>query len=186
MIHRTSSVCGFCTFESAHQQWGPLSRCSQSVGRADTHSTCAQEGELGQKFSGGQSVAVGCQPGALEELNFYLSLDPLSFDREKSEGTEKTPQSHPPRPWEVRHTGAKRRQPRAGRAPRCQCQTPRLNRHRKLLPLPWGSWFRLGDGRERNDDTVSALQGEAGMAPGVIPAISQVRRYEGKHIFLAN
>lgn len=37
---------------------------------------------------------------------------------------------------------------------------PRLNRHRKLLPLPWGSWFRLGNGRERNDDTVSALQGE--------------------------
>ena len=110
----------------------------------------------------------------MEELDFDLSLDPLRFDREKSEGAEKTPQSHPPRPWELHHKGAKGRQPRAGRSPRRQCQTPRLNRHRKLLPLPWGSWFRLGDGKERNDDTVAALRGEAGMVPGVIPAITQV------------
>jgi len=140
------------------------------VGRADTHSTWAQEGEPGRTFSGGRAW----QWGLLEELDFDLSLDPLHFDREKSEGAEKTPQSHPPRLWELHCQGAKGRQPRAGSSPRCQCQTPRLNRHRKLLPLPWGSWFRMGDGRERNDGTVAALRGEAGMAPGVIPAINQV------------
>lgn len=119
------------------------------MGRAD--STCAQEGELAQKFSEGQSVAVGCQPGALGELNSYLSLDPLCFDREKSEGTEKTPQSHPPRPWELRHKGAKRRQPGAGGAPRWQCQTPRLNAQ-EATAAALGPWFRLGDGRERNGE----------------------------------
>ena len=36
-------------------------------------------GELGQKFSGGESLAVGCQQGLSEELNLDLSLDPLRF-----------------------------------------------------------------------------------------------------------
>ena len=149
MIHRTSSVCGFCTFESAHQQWGPLSRCSQSVGRAD--STCAQEGELAQKFSEGQSVAVGCQPGALGELNSYLSLDPLRFDREKSEGTEKTPQSHPPQALGTASQRCQEETARGRRAPRWQCQTPRLNAH-EATAAALGPWFRLGDGRERNGE----------------------------------
>ena len=164
MIHRTSSVCGFCTFESAHQQWGPLSRCSQSVGRAD--STCAQEGELAQKFSEGQSVAVGCQPGALGELNSYLSLDPLRFDREKSEGTEKTPQSHPP--------------PGPGN---CVTKVPRGD-----SPGPEGSPLAVPDPEVKRTGSHcrgpgAVVQaggwegekwGEAGVAPGVTPAISQV------------
>ena len=134
-------------------------------------------GELGQKFSGGESLAVGCQQGLSEELDLDLSLDPLHFDREKSEGAEKTPWTHPAGPgncvikvlretaqgWEV-----------------SQHQTPRLTRHRKLCRCPGARGSGRGTGREINAGTVAALWGEAGMAPGVIPAISQVRRYEGK------
>lgn len=156
---------------------------TQSVGRADTHSTRAQEGELGQEILRRAGVAVGVPSQGFGGLNFYLSLDPLRFDREKSEGTEKTPQSHPPRPWELRHTGARGDSPGLGGL-RCQCQTPEVKQAPEATATALGLVVQAGEWEERNDDTVSALQ-EAGMGAWVIPAINQVRRYEGRH-FLAN
>lgn len=40
---------------------------------------------------------------------------------------------------------------RGRRAPRWQCQTPRLNAH-EATAAALGPWFRLGDGRERNGE----------------------------------
>ena len=102
-------------------------------------------GELGQKFSGGESLAVGCQQGLSEELDLDLSLDPLHFDREKSEGAEKTPWTHPAGPGNcvikvLRETA------QGWEVSRPPAPDPKVKQAQEAVPLPWGAWFGPGDG----------------------------------------
>lgn len=63
LVCRTRSVRGFCSFFNLLSSSGKLSQDGHSFWGGQTI-RCAGE-ELGQKFSGGESVAVGCQPGVL-------------------------------------------------------------------------------------------------------------------------
>lgn len=122
---------------------GDLSQDAHSLWEGQALIPRVHRWELAQKFSGGEGAAVGCQQGLSEELDFDLSLDPLRFDREKSEGAEKTPWTHPTGPGncviKVLRETAQGREVSPPPAP-----DPKVKQAQEAVPLPWGSWFRPG------------------------------------------
>ena len=146
---------------------GDLSQDAHSMWEGQAHIPHVCRWGAGAEVLRGESMAVGCQQGLPEELDLDLSLDALRFDREKSEGAEKTPWTHPAGPgncvikvlretaqgWEVSPPPA---------------PDPKIKQ--ALCHCPGARGSGRGPGREINDDTFAALWGEAGMAPGGDPS----------------
>ena len=58
----------FALLNLLNQRWGPLSRSSLSVGRAGTHSTCAQVGSWGRSSQEGRAWQWGASRGSQRSL----------------------------------------------------------------------------------------------------------------------